>query len=153
MSNLALTENRIPAMSQQAIDRVRELEAALLTMPQIAMATEHVLHGGLYSRTICVPAGVVLTGAFIQVPTLLIVNGDATVNTGEGGHRLTGHHVLAASAGRRQAFLAHADTYLTMVFATQAKTVAEAEDEFTNEAHLLISRSPEAVNKTTITGE
>ena len=153
MSSLALTEKRIPAMSQQAIDKVRELEAALLTMPQIAMATEHVLHGGLYSRTICVPAGAVLTGAFIQVPTLLIVNGDATVNTGEGGHRLTGHHVLAASARRRQAFLAHADTYLTMVFATQAKTVAEAEDEFTNEAHLLISRNPEAVNHITITGE
>lgn len=153
MSSLALTEKRIPAMSQQAIDKVRELEAALLTMPQIAMATEHVLHGGMYSRTICVPAGVALTGVFIWVPTLLIVNGDATVNTAEGGRRLTGHNVLAASAHRRQAFLAHADTYLTMVFATQAKTVAEAEDEFTNEARLLFSRKPEAVNHITITGE
>ncbi|MBW8461301.1 hypothetical protein [Acidovorax sp.] len=153
MTELVVAQSRIPAMSAQAIQRVRALEAVLLGLPQVPIATEHVLHGGMYARTICIPAGVVLTGAFIRIPTLLVFDGHATVNTGEDAAELQGYHVLAASAHRRQAFIAHADTRLTMVFATQAQTVAEAEDEFTDEAHLLFSRQPGAVNHINITGE
>jgi hypothetical protein len=149
----ALTAGRIPAMTDEAIARVRRLEAALLELPQVPIATDHVLHGGMYARTIMIPAGVVLTGALIRVPTVLILAGDATVDTGEDAVRLTGYHVLAASAHRRQAFLAHADTWLTMVFATRAATVEQAEDEFTDEAHLLLSRQLGAVNAIHITGE
>lgn len=144
---------RIPAMTAQAIDKVRELEAITRDLPQVEIATDHVLHGGMYARTICIPAGVVLTGVFIQVPTLLVFDGNATVNAGDDAVTLVGHHVLAASAHRRQAFLAHEDTRLTMVFATRAATVAEAEDEFTDEAHLLFSRKPGAINRINITGE
>ena len=153
MSGLVAAESRIPAMTAQAIDKVRELEAITRELPQVEIATDHVLHGGMYARTICIPAGVVLTGVFIRVPTLLVFDGNATVNAGEDAVTLVGYHVLAASAHRRQAFLAHADTRLTMVFASQAKTVAEAEDEFTDEAHLLFSRKPGAINRINITGE
>ena len=153
MNSLVVAENRIPAMSKQAIDKVRELEAITRELPQVEIATDHVLHGGMYARTICIPAGSVLTGALIRVPTLLVFDGNATVNAGDEAVTLVGYHVLAASAHRRQAFLAHEDTRLTMVFATQAQTVTEAEDEFTDEAHLLISRNPDAVNRITITGE
>lgn len=153
MTGLVAAESRIPAMTAQAIAKVRELEAITRDLPQVEIATEHVLHGGMYARTICIPAGVVLTGVFIRVPTLLMFDGHATVNAGDEAVTLAGHHVLAASAHRRQAFLAHADTRLTMVFATRAKTVAEAEDEFTDETHLLFSRRPGAVNRTNITGE
>lgn len=152
MSGLVVAESRIPAMTAQAIDKVRELEAITRDLPQVEIATDHVLHGGMYARTICIPAGVVLTGVFIRVPTLLVFDGNATVNAGDDATTLVGYHVLTASAHRRQAFLAHADTRLTMVFATQAKTVAEAEDEFTDEAHLLFSRKPGAVNRISITG-
>lgn len=153
MTGLVAAEGRIPAMTAQAIDKVRQLEAITRELPQVEIATDHVLHGGMYARTICIPAGVVLTGVFIRVPTLLVFEGNATVNAGDEPVTLVGYHVLAASAHRRQAFLAHADTRLTMVFATQAKTVAEAEDEFTDEAHLLFSRKPGAVNRINITGE
>lgn len=153
MTGLVTAESRIPAMSAEAIDKVRQLEAFTREFPQVEISTEHVLHGGMYARTICIPAGVVLTGVFIRVPTLLVFDGNATVNAGEDAVTLVGYHVLAASAHRRQAFLAHADTRLTMVFATQAKTVAEAEDEFTDEAHLLFSRKPGAINRINITGE
>ena len=151
--NIVVAENHVPAMRDEDIAKVRELEARLLAMPQVPIGTEHVLHGGLYARTIRIPEGVVLTGVLVRVPTLLIFDGHATVNLGGEAVALTGHHVLAASAHRRQAFLAHADTQLTMVFATQAKTVAEAEDEFTAEADLLLSRHPGALNRITITGE
>lgn len=153
MSSLVAAESRIPAMSIEAIDKVRDLEAITRDLPQVEIPTDHVLHGGMYARTIRIPAGVVLTGVFIRVPTLLVFDGNATVNAGDDAVTLVGHHVLAASAHRRQAFLAHDDTTLTMVFATQAKTVAEAEDEFTDEAHLLFSRKPGAVNRINITGE
>lgn len=153
MNGLVVAESRIPAMTAQAIDKVRELEAITRELPQVEIATDHVLHGGMYARTITIPAGVVLTGVFIRVPTLLIFDGNATVNAGDEPVTLVGYHVLAASAHRRQAFVAHADTRLTMVFATQATSVAEAEAEFTDEAHLLLSRKPGAVNRITITGE
>ncbi len=153
MTRLVVAEGRIPAMVPEAIDKVRQLEAITRELPQVEIATDHVLHGGMYARTICIPAGVVLTGVFIRVPTLLVFDGNATVNAGDDAVTLVGYHVLAASAHRRQAFLAHADTRLTMVFASQAKNVAEAEDEFTDEAHLLFSRKPGAVNRINITGE
>ena len=153
MTGLVAAEGRIRAMAPEAIDKVRQLEAITRELPQVEIATDHVLHGGMYARTICIPAGVLLTGVFIRVPTLLAFDGHATVNAGDEATTLTGYHVLAASAHRRQAFLAHEDTRLTMVFATQAKTVAEAEDEFTDEAHLLFSRKPGAINRINITGE
>jgi hypothetical protein len=105
----------------------------------------------MYARSITIPAGVLLTGALIKRATLIIFNGDATVATGEESIRLTGYHVLPASAHRKQAFLAHADTQMTMLFPTQAKDVHAAEQEFTDEADQLFSRKWENVVR--ITGE
>jgi len=104
------------------------------------MPIEHSLHAGLYARTARIPAGVVVTGAEIKLATVLVLSGDATVYTGDGEIRLTGYHVIEASAGRKSAFLAHADTALTMLFASQARSVDEAEREFTNEFDALASR-------------
>lgn len=130
----------IPAMSPRAIDNVRRLEEVALTCPQVAIPTDHVLHAGLYARTITIPAGVVLTGALIKIATLLIVQGDAVVYVEGGPVELRGYNVLAAAAGRKQAFIAETDVNLTMIFPTQAKTVEEAETEFTDEADRLFSR-------------
>lgn len=152
--SLTIAENRIPAMTDQAIEKQRRFEAALREMPQFCLATEHVLHGGMYARTIRIPAGVALAGVFIVVPTMLVFDGCASVNVGNGeSAMLRGRHVLAASSNRRQAFLAHEDSTLTMIFATMAHTVDEAEDQFTSEAHLLASREPGALNRIVITGE
>lgn len=136
----AVASTQIAAMSEAAVDQVRRLEEALLDSPQFEIPTEHVLHAGMYSRTVRIPAGVVITGALIKIATLLIVNGDVSVFTGGETLRLTGYHVIPASAGRKQAFIAHADTTLTMLFPSQAATVEQAEAEFTDEADLLLSR-------------
>lgn len=151
MSELALSTNRLPAMVPDAIAKVRELEAAVLELPQVRIATSHVIHGGMYSRTICVPAGCVLTGALIKIATLLIVCGTATVFIGDQALVLEGYNVVPASAGRKQAFLAHSDTYLTMLFPSDAQTIEAAEAQFTDEAALLFSRVGE--NVITVTGE
>lgn len=153
MSNLVVADSKIPAMSDRAIDLVRELEQFVLTLPQQQVDTHHVIHGGMYARTILVSANTVLVGALINVPTMLIINGSVRVTIGDEIVFLDGHHVLAASKHRKQAFVALEDTWLTMVFATKAQTVEEAEDEFTDEAERLMSRNPSSKNSIIITGE
>jgi predicted TIM-barrel fold metal-dependent hydrolase len=123
-----------PADQSARIERFTEL---LKQGEQIPIATHHVLHAGLYSRTITIPAGVYLTGVLVKIPTLVIVNGHCAIS--EIGV-LRGNHVLPACAGRRQAYRAYEDTHVTMIFATSAKTVEEAEAEFTNETEILMSR-------------
>jgi hypothetical protein len=153
MTDIVTLDGRIPAMAPAAISKVRALEAVLSNAPQRVIDTHHVLHGGQYTRTVMIPANTAVTGALIKVATTLIVAGDCTVYIGDETVHLVGYNILAASAGRKQAFVAHSDTYLTMTFATSAKTIEQAEDEFTDEADLLLSRSDVGQNTITITGE
>lgn len=143
----------IPAMSGEAIARVAMLERQLLALPQTPLETQHVLHAGLYSRTLLLPAGEVMTGALIKIATLLIVQGDTLVLIEGETRRITGYAVLPAAAGRKQAFLAIADTHITMIFPTAARSVVAAEREFTDEADRLASRRPDHRNIVVITGE
>ena len=135
------------------MERVRALEAKVRELPQVQIPTDHVIHAGLYARTICIPAGVILTGAEIACATLLVFDGHAAVTIGDTTQELAGRHVLPASAGRKQAFLALADTHLTMIFATEATDVATAEAQFTPEPEALMSRAEGAINTITITGD
>lgn len=146
-----VAQARIPTMSREAIDRVRTLETQVLALPQTEIATHHVIHGGMYARTICIPAGVLLTGAEIKLATLLVINGHVSVATDGQAIELAGYHVLPASKGRKQAFLALADTHVTMIFPSRAQSVEDAEREFTDESDRLFSRHGE--NEVVITGE
>ena len=130
----------LPTMSEESVAAVRELEAAVKQMPQLKIVTEHVFHAGLYGRTILMPAGTVLVGVQIQIPTVLIIAGDCEMLADEGPVRFAGYHVTRGQAGRKAGFFAHKDTWLTMLFATDAKTVEEAENQFTNEPDNLGSR-------------
>ena len=151
MHELIATRPVIPAMSAKAIRAVRVLEERVQALPQVPIETRHVLHAGMYARTICVPAGVLITGAHITIPTLLIVSGHATVFIGGEDVELKGYAVVPADAGRKQAIYAHRDTLLTMLFPTGARTVEEAEQQFTDEPERLGSRR--APNHVTTTGE
>jgi hypothetical protein len=153
MADMVLTAGGIPAMGAAAIAKVRHLESMARRLPQVAIETRHVIHAGLYARTIVVPAGVMITGALIRIATLLIVEGDVIVYVDGVPVHVQGYAVLPASAGRKQAFVAQADTRLTMVFPTSAKTVEQAEREFTDEIYLLGSRHGAAANHVVITGE
>lgn len=145
----------ITAMSPASIDNVRRLESFLLA-GEIGTAfpveTQHLLHGGQYSRTICLAANMMITGALMKIPTTLVLHGDVTMYTEDGLVELHGHHVLSASAGRKQAFLAHSEVHLTMTFPTTAQTVAEAEREMTDEWAQLASGRPGTINHIEITG-
>jgi hypothetical protein len=149
---LVVASERWPAMTDTALAAVRALEAELLAMPQVAIRTHHQIHGGIYTRTICIPKGVAMTGVLVKVPTTLVICGDLTVYTGGDDMRLTGYTVLPGAAGRKQAVYAHADTWVSMSFPTTATSLAEAEAEFTDEQHLLASRGSTS-DQVVITGE
>lgn len=151
--NVATVSNKIPAMTSESLDKVREFESRLLEMPQSSIATHHVLHAGMYARTIRIPANGVLTGVEIKVATMLVFNGHASVFVGDRSVEVCGYQVIPASAGRKQAIFARTDTDLTMLFPTSAETVEEAEEQFTHEANRLISRHCDAINEVVITGE
>jgi len=140
MSELAAPHLHIASMSATTIERVRELESLVATLPQLAISTGHAFHAGVYARTVMVPAGAVITGVLIKIPTLLIVNGDAVLHTQRGPVEVHGYNVIPAAAGRKQALVAITDTHLTMIFATAARDIDAAEREFTDETDMLMSR-------------
>jgi len=153
MSNLAISENHISTMSEVAINKVRQYEALVLSVPQTKIPTHHLLHAGMYSRTIMIPAGNTLTGVLMKISTILILSGDFILFAGDEAVKLSGYNVLAGSPNRKQAGIAITDTWATMLFPTNAKTVEEAENEFTDEGNILWSRYDDAINHVTITGQ
>lgn len=132
----------IPAMTADAVDRVRLLEAtSAAERPQVHLAVHHFIHAGIYARTVEIPPNGMITGVRMKVDTILVVSGgDVFVYTGSEVRRAQGYHVVPASAPRKSAFFSPTGAHLTMMFATQAKTVEEAEAEFTDEPHMLQSR-------------
>lgn len=152
MNPITVAAPSFPAMDAGDVAKVGRLESQLRAVEQVAIQTTHHFHAGMYARTIRIPKGVVITGALISIPTILIVSGHATVFIGGDSLDLHGYHVIPGSAGRKQAFLAHEDTDLTMIFPTEARTVEEAEVEFTDETDLLMSRQ-QSGNLIITTGE
>lgn len=116
------------------------MERAILAAPQVDLRTSHCLSGGVYSRTIYIPAGTVLTGATHKRDHVNIVVGDITVTTDDGPMRLTGYHVLPTKAGHKRAGFAHADTIWTTVSHTELTDIEDIEDELVIESDRLQTR-------------
>jgi hypothetical protein len=134
----------IPAMLQKARDNARRLEDfSAENWEQIPFKVEHFLHAGMYCRTLTMPADSILTGAHIKIPTIVIISGNCLVYRGDDFVNLIGYHALAASADRKQVFVAAEQTTITMLFATDANDVKKAEEEFTDEWSRLTTRTKE----------
>lgn len=134
------TASAIPAATPEALEILNRVETKMRTMPQIEVKTEHVLHAGMYARTVRLDARVAIVSVLIKVPTVLTVNGKCRVFDGRDWRQFEGYHVLPAAAGRKMVYVTFAPTEITMVFPSKAKTVEEAEREFTDEDNMLLSR-------------
>lgn len=121
-------------------DAVRVLEQECLKLPQVQIRTEHALSGGIYTRTIHIPADTVVTGLPHKHDHMNIMTGDITVSTDEGMKRLTGYQVVPAKAGLMRAGYAHADTVWTTIFATDLIDIEAIENEMTDESEKLQTR-------------
>lgn len=114
---------------------------------EVDIPIEHFIHEGVYYRTCKVPKDTAIIGAFIKIPTTVIVSGDCYVTLGNTIGRLEGYNVIKAEAGRRQAFRSVEDTYITMCFKTESTDVKEAEKEFTDEWMLLTTNREELLKE------
>ena len=121
---------------------VSEIEQALLDAPQRDLGTTHLVHGGMYARTIFIPADTFLTGALTEADNVCIVVGDITVTTDTGPRRLTGFNVLPARKGAKRMGRTHADTWWTAIFRTDQTDIAAIERELTTEADMLQTNRP-----------
>ncbi len=140
MTEALATINTLPATSAEYLETVCAVERTVRDMEQISVRTEHVLHAGMYARTVHLDANVLIVGVMIKVPTMLVVNGYAQVFAGDRWYKIEGYNVIPASAGRKQMYVTTSPTSITMLFPTKATTVEQAEAEFTDEVENLISR-------------
>lgn len=149
---LALTRPyTIPATEHKTLTKVRVFEERIRDREQLDFATEHVFHAGMYARTVRIPAGVIFTSVLIKRPTILILNGTCDVLVGDMGVRMQGYNVIACEAGRKTVYATITDVELTMIFPSSAKSVTEAEMEFTDEPGMLLSRTRDS-DIVTVTG-
>jgi hypothetical protein len=139
--------------SPETLDKLAVVQEWLLKQEQVPIATEHILHGGMYIRTIRLQPGTIMIGSLIKKATVLIVNGRTSVLVGDERAELEGYNVIPGCAGRKQLFVTRGDVEMTMIFPTQAKTVEEAENEVCAEADLLMSRQDNSRDTILITGE
>ena len=102
--------------------------------------TEDMLHAGCYVRTCVCPAGSILAGAVIKVPTVVVVHGVCSVTTGSKTIHIDGFAVLKGAAGRASVWRATTETTITMVYASKATSCEAAEEEFTDEFQQLLTR-------------
>jgi len=134
----------------QAIERIHE---RVLACPQCEIATEHLIHGGMYARTIRLVPGTKMVGSLIRHATILIIQGDCSVLIGDQRIDLTGYNVIPGCAGRKQFFVTLGPVEMTMIYPTSAWTVEEAEDDIFVEADQLVSRRDSSRDQVTITGQ
>jgi hypothetical protein len=153
MSEAGLSIRRaLPPTPAELIEKIRALERKLIGKEPVDVPTEHVIHGGMYVRTIAMPPGMVLSGCLLKVPTIVTVAGSAAVLAGDEWLELEGFNVIPGCVGRKQLFVSHSTVIISMVFRTAANTVEGAEAEMTDEADQLLSRRQNA-NNVVITGE
>lgn len=142
----------IPAMTEEQIDRIFEFEKHLAdNFPAEPVTTHVVIHGGMCARTVYLRAGTAYTGSVIKVPSVITLCGDCMVNNGDSKIHVKGYNTFPAAAHRKQALIAIGDTVMTMTFATQAKTLEEAEAEAVEDVSALASNN--GVTHAIITGD
>jgi hypothetical protein len=121
--------------------KVRKLEAALLRCPQVDMQTTHALSGGVYARTVFIPAGSVVTGATHKKDHICIIDGDVETILDGQKQRITGRVILNGQAGVKRAVYAHDDTLWTTVCRTDLIDIADIEADLVEEPESLQTRN------------
>jgi hypothetical protein len=144
---------RLAPTGPKAAALVDKLADEMLKLPQLQFVTEHLLHAGMYTRTVRLPPETVITACLIKVPTVLIIAGEATVYSDEDIICVRGYTVLPGSKGRKIALITDTAVGMSMIFPTDVKTVAEAEKAFTDEYLRLVPLDAVGRHRILITGE
>lgn len=121
----------------------------MINGPMAEVPLRHFIHGEppyrQYFRSVIAPAGTVMIGALIAVPTIMFITGECNVfdgtfdeDTGKPNIRyVNGHVEIPTEAGRKTIFTMFQDTKFTTVYPTLCATTEEAMKEFTPEWEIL----------------
>lgn len=120
----------LPAESFAAFETIEALEHVMVDSGACYyVEPSHAFHDGLYTRTITVPAGSIMTGhRHLDQHVVILSQGEITVwADGEPHRRLTAPCMFTVEAGSRRVGLTHADTVWTTVHITPLTDVEEWE--------------------------
>lgn len=111
-------------------DKILEAEKFLASLPQIEVEPVHTFANGLYSRTILIPAGSMITGKVHKNNDLnIVIYGHMRVRTEDGIKDVHGPCIFTGCAGVKQIGYAYDDTLWTTVHATRTTDLDELEKE------------------------
>ena len=134
-------------------DKILEAEKFLSSLPQVEVEPVHTFADGLYSRTILIPAGSVITGKVHKNSDLnVVVYGHMRVRTEDGLREVHGPCQFAGCAGVKQIGYAYEDTLWTTVHATRTTDLDELEKELfiecEGEPHVLDFKTGQSLQET-----
>jgi hypothetical protein len=150
---LSLPFERLPAINPTGMAKIQDMTTIIRKAGSEKFKTKHLVHGGVYTRTVIVPTHTLFTGVLLKVPTTLIVVGKISIYVGEKTILLRGYNVLPGSADRQCAFYTHSTVGMSMSLATTATSVEEIQKEFTDETHLLVPLENTDEHEIVVTGE
>ena len=111
------------------------------------IGTRHHFAGEVYGRSVVIPAETFLVGLPHRADHLCVCVGDITIWTEHGRQRLTGAHILHATAGAPRVGFAHADTTWLTVHrnATGGQDLQAIEGALVEHPERLLSRRQAAL--------
>ena len=115
-------------------EKIMQFEEALMQLPGASQFTHesfpvtHSFADGLYIRELFIPKGGCLTGRIHRHSHLsFLMQGDITIISEEGVHRLKAPHMVIAPAGTKRIGFAHEDTRWVTVHATKETNIEQIE--------------------------
>lgn len=115
----------------EARQRILELEAAMLAMPehQIEIKTTHHFAPGVYCREVFIPKGATVVGKIHKTEHLNILSqGELTVWTDEGMKRLKAPATILSKPGIKRVGYAHEDSVWTTIHPTTETDLEKLEE-------------------------
>lgn len=111
--------------------KVNDLEAIMLTMPQVECPVKHYFSKGVYARELFIPKGCTITGKIHKHTNLNIMSqGEMSVLTDEGIKRVKAPFTIVSPPGTKRIAYAHEDTIWTTIHGTEETDVDQIELEF-----------------------
>jgi quercetin dioxygenase-like cupin family protein len=118
-------ENVMP--SREQIDR---LQAEMIKLPQVELATEHFFSPGMYCRKVTRPAGTLIVGKVHKAPHFFVcVKGEILAWSETGMRRMQAGDVIESQAGTKRVTLAVVDSIGMTIHKTDKTDLDEIEAE------------------------
>lgn len=111
-AQLVPLHEELPCVFREApsLEKVRALQNRLAELPQVETTPEHLFAPGMYVRRLPIPAGLVVVGKMHRhAHPVMLVKGEATINTDRGMERIKAPHVWISPPGAKRALVTHTD--------------------------------------------